>query len=343
MLTILLLIIFLFLWIRFDFVEAFGGTILVGVILTAAYEFLQENMFFVTSVITISIILIGVFSAKAAQSKKESATAERELASKIKHFTKQEFINGFNITKDFGWVRAKGEKTREQVEKTLKARAARYGANAVMKFSWQSERETYQAGRSKRGNPYYKNRTVYNGEAVAVLLQASGKSRENTASKVVKLTEEQTSFNKKPTFKKYLGKKIVLDGNNIVGCSDWSFQPLTLFMEKLAETNYEYTLFFDNNIYRALKESNLILKDETIPKSISRVTGIEERCIVVTPAGVEADSFILELAVQQKSAVISNDRYADFKETYPSVFDDYLLKFELVGGTILVPKLNFNA
>ena len=303
----------------------------------------QTTLFYIILGIVFVGIIFVIFVYKNVKAEEEAEKLREQLAGKITHFTKQEFVKGFSKTSDFGWVRTNGEETREQVEKILKVKAAELGANAVIKFSWQSEKETYQAGKGKRGNPYFKNRTVYGGEATAVFLEDLVGSHRDTASKTAKQSEGHSSFNKKPDFKKYLGNKIALDGNNIVGRSGWSFQPLTSFLEELAETTYEYTVFFDNSIYRALRENNLISKGETISTCISRITGLEEKWIVVTPAGVEADPFILEFSVRQKAAVISNDKYADFQEAYPSVFDDNLLKFELVGDTILVPKLNFNS
>ena len=334
---------------------AYSKSILLSVLCTAflvtclfmIVEYFQSDsgettMLYIISGIVLVVIIVVIFLYKDSKAEEAAEKLREQLAGKITHFTKQDFIKGFSKTSDFGWVRTNGEETREQVEKTLKVKAAELGSNAVIKFSWQSGKETYQAGKGKKGNPYYKSRTVYGGEAVGVFLESLVQSRRDTASNVAKQSENHSSFNKKPDFKKYLGKKIVLDGNNIVGKSDWSFQPLTLFLEELAGTTYEYTVFFDNNIYRTLKENDLISKDETMSKCISRITGLKEKWIVVTPAGVEADAFILEFSVRQKAAVISNDRYKDFQEAYPSVFDDNLLKFELVGNTILVPKLNFN-
>lgn len=297
--------------------------------------------------IIFSILVSCVFDAQSKNKAEEEKRIKRELelkqelelARKIQYFTKQEFVRGCNKTKDFGWIRVIGESTRRQLETSLKVKAARKGANAIIKFSWQSERQAYQAGTGKKGNPYYKNRTVYDGEAVAILLDTPVQSSSSSIRKPAEKNKAYASSNKKPMFKRHLSKKIILDGNNIVGRSAWSFNPLTLFMEKLTEADYEYTLFFDNNIYRTLKELDLISENETIIKSISRTIGVEEKFIVVTPAGTESDPFILELARQQNAAIISNNRYNDFTETYFSVVNDNLLNFEVVGETILVPKL----
>ena len=65
-----------------------------------------------------------------------------------------------------------------------------------------------------------------------------------------------------------------------------------------------------------------------------------ESRIVITPAGEQADPFLLELANRQNAAVISNDKYSDLRSSYAHVIDGRLLNFEVVGADVLVPKLN---
>ena len=103
-----------------------------------------------------------------------------------------------------------------------------------------------------------------------------GNFTENKASKnprkqksVQTKTKKQADI--KPAFKKYKAKSLILDGNNIVGRAEWKFDAIASLLGRLKDAGYDFTVFFDNNIYRALKENELISDTETIKESISNL------------------------------------------------------------------------
>jgi hypothetical protein len=106
-------------------------------------------------------------------------------------------------------------------------------------------------------------------------------------------------MNRKPDFEKYIGKKLVIDGSNLVGQSEWQFQPLKGLLKELKSAKYEYIIFFDNGIYRALKEKNLMSKEQEIDLCLSEILEEAAKSVIVAPAGKEADPFILEYAFRK--------------------------------------------
>lgn len=283
------------------------------------------------------VALVGFRFLAKRSAKKHAEEAQRraELIQKVERITKHEYFRGFQEKSNLGWVRTSGEENREAVEETLKVLAATLGANALIKYYWQSEKETYQAGKGPKGNPYYRNRTVFGGEAVAVVLEKANARK----SKI-----EKEPYQTKPDFKKYAGKSIVLDGNNIVGGSGWEFDPLTKLLAELRQSKYKYTVFFDNNIFRALKERDLISQGQSITECISVIMGEQPENIVVAPKGEEADPYIIEQATRHNAAIISNDAFNDFRIEYPWLESgERLLSFRISGTDVLVPKLRLSA
>lgn len=310
-----------------------------GVLMTLLEYFSTDEgkQFLIWLLFGVGVFFSGIlFIANRTASKRaEDARQRTELSKNIEHITKQEYIRGFQEKDNLGWVRTSGKETREAVEETLKVLAAELGANALVKYYWQSEKEKYQAGKGPKGNPYYKNRTIYGGEAIAVVLGKKSYIRSPLDAK---------ASPKKKEFKKYSGKNLVLDGNNIIGSSSWDFDLLTKFMVELRQSKYDYTVFFDNNIFRTLKERELISKGQAIDECISNILGENPKNIVVTPKGEEADPYIIEHATRQNAAIISNDGYDDFKNEYPWLDGgERLMSFKVVGADILVPTLKLSA
>lgn len=279
-----------------------------------------------------AIVLYFIITGNLEKKRSEQRRKNLLLSEKIEHVTKHENIKGFYAAENFGWVQTNGKETRRDVEGTLKVLAAGLGANAIVNLSYQYESERYQAGKGPKGNPFYKNRTVFAGEAVAVLLEKNKGA--NRSQKVMQ-------SRKKPDFTKYEGNNIALDGNNIVGRSGWEFGPITNLLSELRQSSYEYKVFFDNSIFRALKEKDLISKGQSINECLSNIMGESTDNIVVTPKQEQADPYIIEYAVRRNAAIISNDGYDDFISEYPWLGSgDNTLNFEVVGAEVLVPKLN---
>lgn len=297
------------------------------------------KMFLIISCIVICLCIYLAYQSKIKAEKNEKE--QQELISTIKHFTKSDKVKNHQKVEEKGWIRTEGKNSREDVENVLKLKAANRGCNAVIGFSWHTEKVSYVAGKGQKGNPYYKNKTVFSGEAIAAKLKKISKKTPQITTKKEKEPKTKKQAESKPVFTKYKARSLILDGNNIVGRAEWKFDAIASLLERLKDAGYDFIVFFDNNIYRALKENELISDTETIKESISKAINQDEKNIVVTPAGVQADSFILELADQQNSAVISNDKFADFEAHYPEILNDRLLKFEVINGSVLIPKLSF--
>lgn len=357
MLNIILVILLIILWIYSGefWVGVIGSLIIVAIGLSLSevlIAFIYSDagkMFLIISCIVVCLCIYLVYQSKIKAEKNEKE--QQELISTIKHFTKSDKVKNHRKVEEKGWIRTGGKNTREDVENILKLKAAKHGCNAVIGFSWHTEKVSYVAGKGPKGNPYYKNKTVFSGEAIAAKLKKIPKkdTQSNPEKKASKNPRKQKSVQTKtkkqadikPAFKKYKSKSLILDGNNIVGRAEWKFDAIASLLGRLKDAGYDFTVFFDNNIYRALKENELISDTETIKESISKAINQDEKNIVVTPAGVQADSFILELANQQNSAVISNDKFTDFEAHYPEILNDRLLKFEVINDTVLIPKLTF--
>lgn len=267
------------------------------------------------------------FKRKKAHKKEIEARENSLLAASVTHISRQEYIRGFIETKRFGWVRTCTQENRENVEYELKLEAARLGANALINYYWSSDNETYQAGTGPKGNPYYKNRRVYGGEAIAISISKSQSPQKNER-------------RRKERFRKVLDVNLVLDGSNIVGHSGWDFTPLKALVSALEKASIRYIVFFDNSIFRTLKERGKISEQQDIHSALSNVLSIQKANILVTPVKEEADPYIIEYASKNGSAVVSRDNFEDFKDEYPWLMSsDRKLNFSVVNGEILVPKL----
>lgn len=254
------------------------------------------------------------------------------LIDSVELVTRHERVKGFHQKDNFGWVRTSGKENTERVEDALRLDAAKLGANALIKYEWKRDSETYTAGYGHKGNPYFKNKTVYSGEAVAVLVEKPAKPTHSKGTK---------KSLRKPAFKKYNGNLVLLDGNNIVGGSGWKFDSIINLLKELYQANYEYIAFFDNNIYRTLKENQYITNDQSISECLASIIGVRESHIVVTPKGEKADPYILECAFRKNAAVISNDTYEDLVSEHSWLENgERILRFKVVDQEVLVPKLS---
>lgn len=275
------------------------------------------------------IIRKSIASAQA-NSREKINEINSKLANDIKHVTGSEYIKGQNIVDDLGWVKSKRAHSIEAAERQLKVQAAKKGANAITQKIWTKDSERYQAGVGPKGNPYYKSRPIFSGEAKAVVVAVN---RHRTPSS----PKEQ-----KIPFKKIDETFIVIDGSNVAGSSGWSFDPISTLVRELCDSKYEFVIFFDNGIYRALKERNLIEGGQKIDDAIAVELNLPKNMIAITPVGEEADQYIIDLARRKSAAILSNDNFSDHRRANPWLSEDgRILKFQVVGNEILVPKLDF--
>lgn len=311
-------------------------------VIQLAFEFLGSTEGKVT-VITFIVAMLLIAAWSQAQSEKklaEQAEVERrnaEIRKKIKRFERGDHIPGFRVTKDLGWVRTGDQETREAVESALKLDAANRGANAIIKYYFTTERKPYQAGTGPKGNPYYRNKTFFSGEAVAVVTEEKAKPFTAT-------TNTSRDFRaRKPEFRKFRGTSLVLDGNNIVGASRWSMEPMRTFVMELKKTGYDFHVFFDNSIRITASRHDLLQQGQEISDALSAYLDLKKNSISVATGRAEADSFIIEKATRTNAAIVTNDNYDDYKAEYPWLNEnERLLKFQVFGSEVLVPRLTIH-
>lgn len=210
----------------------------------------------------------------------------------VLEITRHEHVSGHRIMERSGWVRGEGYATREEMEKSLKRKAAELGGNAVIKFYW---------------NSYPKSRSdLFKGEGEAVSV------------------EENTTYQSGKSGKKtYISrdKPIYIDGSNLIHWTkDHSIDthPLDVLCRTLRDANVDFLVFFDANIKYLLQEAGLpVTPKDRSTKDLERIFELHTDEISVVPAGSSADDFILQRVHISKGMVISNDRYTDYRDIYP--------------------------
>ena len=95
----------------------------------------------------------------------------------------------------------------------------------------------------------------------------------------------------------------------MLGEVDWNFNKLIKFYRLLVQTGLTPKMFFDNNVYRTLKEDNLIKPGQTIEDCLSQLLDCDSSMLVVSKQGERADPLIIEYAAKNQCCVLSNDNY----------------------------------
>lgn len=314
------------------------------------------------------------------QDRQEEEHNRREV-SKIIKFHKGDYVKGYDIKSEIAWVRVSGCDNIEKTEFQLKLQAAEKGANALIKMHWVAEKERYVAGYGNRGNPYYQSKTIYNGEALAVIIKEKIRSKnqnrlpitessaprntrkeleqgnsqntskfshqknENAGSTYTAFSEDKTDL-KKPML--FSGDLLVIDGNNIFGEAE-NFEIIKNFINKIEKSKYNYVVFWDYNFNWFLLKQELKSKDEKLNDFLARNLAIDKSKISVSPSGTSSDDFLIKYALQKNAAVISNDGFKKEKEDF-LILDDAtklrqegrLMKFSVILDEIIVPQLNFD-
>lgn len=151
----------------------FGIAIIFIFIAVEIIDFAKDNPaeFIVISTIILSF---SYYILKTTEREKEKK-ANLEASKRILKITKGEFIRGHNIKKEIGWVSVKRCSSLEELEHRIKVAAGKKWANAITKFHWTTRKDSYVAGHGKKGNPYYRQRTLYDGEGFAVITTKASK------------------------------------------------------------------------------------------------------------------------------------------------------------------------
>ena len=113
-----------------------------------------------------------------------------------------------------------------------------------------------------------------------------------------------------------------------------ALRPLCLILQE----SYDVTLVFDASIRRLLSGSddeNNWLTDDSLRRRFPGVT------LHVVPARSQADETILAASVDPFVYVLSNDRFAEFRDK-PAVRDKRLIAHEILNDRVLVHDLDIS-
>ncbi|MEY8099885.1 hypothetical protein AB9F29_21255 [Falsihalocynthiibacter sp. S25ZX9] len=124
-------------------------------------------------------------------------------------------------------------------------------------------------------------------------------------------------------------KVAVFDGNNIYHLGHdkgLDAQPLGEIAHLLRSQGYRIVCFFDANIFYTLEEHGAFARDKRHSLvMLEDIFGLREDEIYVVPSGFQADRYILEfLKYMPISFVVTNDKFRDYANQYPTVMKDNL-------------------
>jgi hypothetical protein len=124
-------------------------------------------------------------------------------------------------------------------------------------------------------------------------------------------------------------KTAVFDGSNIYHLgreNGLDAQPLGEIVDLLRSQGYRIVCFFDANIFHTLGEHGAFRKGTRHSLAmLEGIFGLKKDEIYVVPSGVQADRYILEcLKHMPISFAVTNDRFRDYENQYPTVMKDNL-------------------
>jgi hypothetical protein len=124
-------------------------------------------------------------------------------------------------------------------------------------------------------------------------------------------------------------KAAIIDGSNIYHLghdNKLDAQPLVEIAHQLRSEGYRIVCFFDANIFHTLGEHGAIRHDKRHSLAILEdLFGLMSDEIYVVPSGVQADKYILEcLKYMPICFAVTNDRFRDYANQYPTVMKDHL-------------------
>jgi hypothetical protein len=134
----------------------------------------------------------------------------------------------------------------------------------------------------------------------------------------------------------------VIDGSNVCRSFDPS-KPISLavllaVLIALRKRGAEFICFFDATIHHVLRETG----DETVVAVFKELVAALGDRFVVVPAGTSADENILSYADRKGLPVISNDRFADYFDSYQWIQQDRARRITglVVDGEVTIKALN---
>ena len=279
---------------------------------------------------------------KANDAKKRTEDA---LSDKILQTSRKDYIHNFKIIKEIGWVNVKDCTSPQDIERALKIEAAQRGGNAITKLHWTTHKQTYVAGRGKKGNPYYQNKTVYDGEGYAVEIQKNMPAKTSIRQNLTN-SEKLESVG-------YPSGWVALDGNNLFGKIheqlkdvEHSFNVLRSFLLRLSHSPYKAHVFWDGKFVSFANALDPSSRDQNFEKWLQTKLSIQQENLTISSFDQRADVLLVPWAHAKSAAVISNDNFnKDYEDALIASKADSLkksgrlLQFHFISGEIIVPEM----
>jgi len=316
-------------------------------VLSSIFQFAQEN--FVTISVWVGLLALAVLILGNHSKKKndERLRKESELIKKIQRTTRSDFVRGYKIIREVGWVNISDCSSTQEVEEKLKLKAAEIGANAIIKLHWNTRKESYVAGHGNKGNPYYKNRSVYDGEGVATIIEKSHPRMRRESS------NSKNSITKAGHQSGYEAGWIAIDGNNVFGevfkqIDDTSatFAILRKFFLELSHSPYKAHIFWDGKFVKFAHATDESSRGEDLETILKSNLGIGSESLTISEQGQSADTLLVPWAHAKSAAIISNDNFLKHYEDYLIAGKakdlrnaSRILKCNFISGEIIVPEL----
>ena len=323
----------------------FLGIAFLLLIVRDIYFYIQQNLTTISIIGGAILIIFFTFSEIIKKAKEQKNTQERLLSNQITQTSRSDYIRGYKILREAGWVNVRGCETTQLVEQKIRAEATQKGANAVIKLHWKMRKESYVAGRGKKGNPYYRNRTVYDGEGLGVIVEKSTPQKRQVNTTILnKVTSSNAG---------YPSGWVALDGNNIFGKIheqtndvEHTFNILRTVIRKLSHSPYKPHVFWDGKFVTFAHATDPSSRGINFENWLQEKLGIPSGNLTVSEFIDRADILIVPWAYTKKAAIISND---NFNKNYE---DDLiaskaqelknlglLLKFSFIAGELVIPEM----
>jgi len=208
------------------------------------------------------------------------------------------FVTGADVHADYRilvekrWISVVAE-AREDAERDLRWKAARLGANGVVRLKAIKRQERYQAGVGPRGNPYYRTREVTEWEGCAV---AAVERR------------------RRGWLRRFLGRReiklAVIDGSNVLHAAGRGpdLASVRAVVGSLKKGGWTPHLFFDANVgYK-------VFRRHASDRELASAIGLRAGQVSVVPGGRQADPYVMDYARRNRGVIVSNDLFRDRPE-----------------------------
>lgn len=272
---------------------------------------------------------------------------EKNLIRKIRKTSRSDFISGYLIVRELGWVNVADCHSTQEVEENLKLRSAQIGANGIIKLHWNTRKERYINGYGTKGNQHYSSRNIYNGEGVAVEIEKKEKgAQKRDRTETVSRAQNDKNFS-------YSAGWVAVDGNNVFGVvydqtndTDEAFDIFRKFLVKLSYSPYKTQLFWDQSFIKFLHATDSSTRGKNLEDVLKAKLKISFESLTISNRGQRADELIVPWSHAKSAAIVSNDKFSkEDDDTHIATKARELHKanriFEirLIAGEIIVPDL----